>query len=184
MKAVQIKPTVKFKTETKVQQMSRSHIGFQKTNYLIQKNLSIALQSLVNNVVEGYFNINEQDRNAYHVLLLIAEHWKKVNIDHFSRSTDYYTVLAKTTDTLLKGLSYNEGGSCHVIDDQLVIINQLANDNGIRATVFLMETKQQEAEVICNQIQKYLVRKGTTGLLYISIYSLVDGNVYKLYDRK
>ncbi|MFV8829997.1 hypothetical protein [Alkalihalobacterium sp. APHAB7] len=164
--------------------MSRSHIGFQKAHLFIQKNLCSELQSIVNNVIEGYFNINEQDRNAYHVLLLIAEHWKKVNVDHFSRSTDYYTVLAKTTDTLLKGLSYNEGGSSHLINDQLVIMNQLANDNGMRATVFLMETNQQESGVICNQIKKYLVKKGTTGLLYISIYSLVDGNVYKLYDRK
>lgn len=183
MKAVRIKRTAEL-TETKVIIMSHSHMGLQKTHLLNTEDLNVRLQEIVHLVIEGYFSIDEQERNAYHVLLLIAEHWKKVNVDQFLTSTDYYTVLAKTTDLLLKGLAYNIGGSCQVVAGQLVIMNKLDGDSGIRATVYLMETDEQQVTNICNHIQKHLVKIGTTGIFYISIYSIVNGKIYKLYNKK
>ncbi|WP_216831448.1 hypothetical protein [Alkalihalobacterium elongatum] len=165
--------------------MSRSHLRLEKGCFLGKEVLKNRLQAIVNQIIDEYYSIDKNERSSYHVLLLIAEHWKKINIEEFHSTTDYYTVLAKTTDLLLKGFAYNEGACCcKIINDQPVIISQMSKSNGIRATIFVIETDVQEAMLMCNQVKSYLEKMSTTNHLYVSICSLIDGNVYKLYDRK
>ncbi|WP_078429417.1 hypothetical protein [Alkalihalobacterium alkalinitrilicum] len=162
--------------------MSRSNISLKKTSFVNEKECNNRIQAIVNNVVEGYLKVNMAERTAYRILLLIAEQWKKININYFYSTTDYYKTLAQTTDLLLKGLAYNKGGSLKIIKGHSVIIDESVR--GISATVFLMEVDVEVATNLCNNIRRHIERPGISRELVVSICSLTDGSMYKLYDKK
>ncbi|WP_209125122.1 hypothetical protein [Alkalihalobacillus sp. BA299] len=147
-------------------------------------NCNNLVQTMVNHVISSYYNLPVSERTVFQLLTLIADHWKKINEKCFSSTTEYYTTLAKSTDFLLKGLTYNEEASLEAYNGQPVIINKLKSNNGIHATVYLVEVDQEVAMKLCNQVRNNLMKKISNGELSVRICSLVNGSSYKLYERR
>ena len=63
------------------------------------------VQSIVNQVVSRYYKLPPISQTATKVLEFLYDHWKGIDIRLFESKLQYYTVLAKITDHLLKALT-------------------------------------------------------------------------------
>ncbi|MED4533972.1 hypothetical protein [Metabacillus fastidiosus] len=63
-----------------------------------------AVQFIVNQVVQKYYQLPLHTRNKINILKLIDKYWKGIDLNYFESKIDYYIILAKTTDHLLQFL--------------------------------------------------------------------------------
>jgi hypothetical protein len=66
------------------------------------------VQMSVNQIVKHFYQIPVGQRTAFTVLQLIERYWKHIHVSYFQSKKDYYFVLAKVSDHLLKFLLKDE----------------------------------------------------------------------------
>ncbi|KEK23645.1 hypothetical protein BAGA_07920 [Bacillus gaemokensis] len=60
------------------------------------------VQAIVNQIISDYYTSPPEKQSTVFLLELLEKHWHKVQISMFASKAEYYIVLAKLTDHLLK----------------------------------------------------------------------------------
>jgi hypothetical protein len=66
------------------------------------------VQNAINKIVKDYYHLSIKEQNSLSVLKILEQNWKNINVNLFENKIQYYTVLSKITDHLLKLLSSAE----------------------------------------------------------------------------
>ncbi|MDM5154003.1 hypothetical protein QUF88_09220 [Bacillus sp. DX1.1] len=67
------------------------------------------VQAIVNQIISDYYMSPAEKQTTVLVLELLERHWSKVRIGMFSSKAEYYIVLAKLTDHLLRYVKSDSG---------------------------------------------------------------------------
>ena len=84
------------------QQFLYQHIIKEKTS---EAKWVEVIQYVMNQVVRNFYRLPKKEQTPYAVMSIIQQYLKLVRTDYFSSKSEYYTVIAKVTDHLLKFLT-------------------------------------------------------------------------------
>ncbi|MGG1679031.1 hypothetical protein ACIFOT_25395 [Neobacillus sp. NRS-1170] len=66
------------------------------------------VQKVINKIVKDYFHLSIKEQNNLGLLKLIEQNWRTINVNIFENKIQYYIVLSKITDHLLRLLTSKE----------------------------------------------------------------------------
>lgn len=150
------------------------------------------VQGTINKIVQSYYQLPKSSQTETNVLKLINRYWNKLNIENFESKFQYYLVLAKVTDHLLKFLTSerNIHPQLFLYEKQKTFINELETDLSLTIDIaewqdgsftikkYLLETDYEMAKLYNHLITVF--SKHAFGKLpnKIEVICLMNGETY------
>jgi hypothetical protein len=117
------------------------------------------VQATINKIVQSYYSLPFKAQTQFGALKLINQYWNELNIELFDSKVEYYLVLAKVTDHLLKFLKQNQSSKIFLYEKQTAFIQELETELSLTIDIgewsknsfiirkYLLETDQEMAKL-------------------------------------
>ncbi|MED1865085.1 hypothetical protein P4V41_16585 [Fictibacillus nanhaiensis] len=150
------------------------------------------VQGTINKIVQSYYQLPENLHTELSVLRLIQRYWDKLNVKNFESKFQYYLVLAKVTDHLLKYLTSEKSTYPRVFlyEKQKTFIKELEtelsltidvagwHEGSFTVTKYLLETDSEMSKMYNYLITVFAEKAFGKLPQKIEIINLMNGKKY------
>lgn len=148
------------------------------------------VQATINKIVRSYYSLPFNEQTRFGALKLINQYWNKLNIELFDSKVEYYLVLAKVTDHLLKFLKTDYNPKLFLYEKQKTFIKELETELSLTIDIaewskgsfvikkYLLETDQEMARLYHYLITVFSQQAFERLPESIEIFNLMTGERY------